>query len=49
MTERQFALLLNAIDDLPIVFPMDVVHLQQLENPTLLQAIQERGIVLWMK
>lgn len=46
MSDRQFALLWNAIDDLPIVFPLDVVHLQRLENTELMKAIHERGIAL---
>lgn len=46
MTSRTFAALWNALDDLPIIFPMDVVHLQSLSNPSLLQAIQKDGIKL---
>ncbi len=46
MTEREFALLWNAIDDLPIIFSFDVVHLQRLENEELIKAIKKNGISL---
>ena len=46
MTSQTFALLWNALDDLPIIFPMDVVHVQSLENKPLLEAIRSEGIVL---
>lgn len=49
MTDREFAQLWNAIDDLPIVFSMDVVHLQKLQNEALLQAIRMYGISLSIK
>ena len=46
MLNQTFALLWNALDDLPIIFSMDVVHLQSLKNTHLLQAIRKEGIVL---
>ena len=46
LSSRKFALLWNAIDDLPIIFPMDIVHLQALKNKQLLDAIQHDGIVI---
>lgn len=46
MSDHEFALLWNAIDDLPIIFPFDVVHIQRLENAELLNAIHERGVSL---
>ena len=46
MSDQAFALLWNALDDLPIIFSMDVVHTQALENQPLLQAIQSEGITL---
>ena len=49
MTDREFAQLWNAVDDLPIVFSMDVVHLQKLQNESLLQAIRMYGISLSIK
>ena len=49
MTDREFAQLWNAVDDLPIVFSMDVVHLQKLQNEALLQAIRMYGISLSIK
>ena len=46
MTDREFAQLWNAVDDLPIVFSMDVVHLQKLQNEALLQPIHNNGVSL---
>jgi predicted nucleotidyltransferase len=46
MSSQIFALLWNELDDLPIIFPMDVVHVQGLKNKQLLQAIQREGVVL---
>ena len=46
MSSQTFAVLWNALDDLPIIFPMDVVHVQSLKNKQLLQAIQREGVVL---
>src|SRR3990167_6400995 len=44
MTDSEFSKLWNAIDDLPIIFPLDVVHLQKLENEELLKSIRDNGI-----
>jgi len=46
MSGQTFALLWNALDDLPIIFSMDIVHIQALENQPLLQAIRKEGITL---
>ena len=46
LSDQKFALLWNALDDLPIVFPMDILHVQALKNKQLLHAIQYEGIVL---
>jgi len=46
MTEREFSLLWNAIDDLPIIFSFDIVHLQRLENEELIKAIKKNGVSL---
>ena len=46
MSSTQFSALWNALDELPIVYSLDIVHLQQLKNPTLLDAIKKDGIVI---
>ncbi len=49
MDEKVFAQLWNAVDDLPIIYPMDVVHLQSIENQQLLVEIERDGLVLWCR
>ena len=44
MSTQEFSQLWNALDDLPLIFKLDVVHLQTLQNPKLLQAIYKEGI-----
>lgn len=44
MTDKEFSALWNALDDLPIVFSLDSVHLQSLQNESLLRAIEEDGV-----
>ena len=44
MSSQEFSRLWNALDDLPLVFKLDVVHLQTLQNPQLLHAIHTEGI-----
>ena len=46
MSDQTFALLWNALDDLLIIFSMDVVHIQALKNQPLLQAIRNEGFTL---
>lgn len=46
MTAREFSNLWNTLDDLPIIYTMDVVHLQSLTNQALLNAITHDGIEL---
>lgn len=47
MDDKEFARLWNALDDLPIIYTMDIVHLQSLKNQRLLDAIHHDGRVLW--
>jgi proline iminopeptidase len=46
MSSKEFAQLWNALDDLPIIFPMDIVHLQSIKNELFLNAIRRDGIVI---
>lgn len=46
MSSQTFARLWNALDDLPIIFSMDIVHLQAIKNQVLIQAIQNEGVIL---
>jgi proline iminopeptidase len=43
MTERDFSRLWNALDDLPILFKLDVVQFEQVTNPALKQNILAHG------
>ena len=47
MDANEFSRLWNALDDLPIIYSMDIVHLQSLKNPSLLNAIHQDERVLW--
>lgn len=44
MTSREFSQVWNAIDDLPIIYTFDIVHLQTLTNNAFVSAIQREGI-----
>jgi predicted nucleotidyltransferase len=44
MTINEFSTLWNALDDLPLIFSLDIVHLQTLKNKHLIQAIHEDGV-----
>ena len=44
MTSIEFAKLWNDIDDLPVLYTFDVVHLQGLTNKDLITAINHDGI-----
>ena len=44
MTNKEFSKLWNELDDLPIIFSLDIVHLQSLQNESLLHAIHEDGV-----
>ena len=44
MTSREFSQLWNALDDLPIIYTLDIVHLQTLMNAPLLHAIHQDGV-----
>ena len=46
MTDSEFSQLWNQLDDLPIIFSLDIVHLQRLENQKLLDAIRDEGIYI---
>ncbi len=46
MSDREFSRLWNSLDDLPIIYTMDIVHLQSLKNELLLDAIRQEGRVI---
>lgn len=46
MSEKLFARLWNDLQDLPIVYKLDVLHLQKLNNKDLLQLIGKEGVNL---
>jgi len=43
MSERDFSLLWCALDDLPILFKLDVLHFEQVTNEKLKQSILREG------
>ncbi len=45
MTDRAFSNLWNQLDDLPIIYTLDIVHLQRLANNPLIHAIRKDGVV----
>ena len=47
MDSSTFSRLWNALDDLPIIYSMDIVHLQSLQNKPLRNAIQREGCIIW--
>ncbi|MFZ4077405.1 MAG: nucleotidyltransferase family protein [Legionellaceae bacterium] len=44
MSAHEFSQLWNTLDDLPLIFKLDVIHLQALSNPSLLDAIKKEGV-----
>ena len=48
MTDSDFSKLWNKLDDLPLIFSLDVVHLQTLQNKKLVHAINTEGISVAM-
>lgn len=46
MSDIEFSRLWNSLDDLPIIYTMDIVHLQSLKNEALLDAIRQEGHVI---
>lgn len=44
MSAHEFSQLWNTLDDLPLIFKLDVIHLQALTNPSLLHAIKIEGV-----
>ena len=44
MSEQEFSRLWNEIDALPIVFKIDLVHIQALGNGRLLENIRQHGL-----
>ena len=44
MSDSEFSKLWNALDDLPHIFSLDVVHLQTLQNERLLHAILKESV-----
>jgi len=49
MTSSEFAKIWNAIDDLPIIYTLDIIHLQSTTNPSLLSAIKSDGITIYSR
>ena len=47
MDNSEFARLWNDLDDLPIVFRLDVLHFERAGNPQLRQNILEKAVVLY--
>lgn len=47
MSDKEFSRLWNSLDDLPIIYTMDIVQLQSLKNEQLLDAIRQEGRVIW--
>jgi proline iminopeptidase len=47
MSDRQFALLWNALEDLPILFKLDVVQFEQVSNQALKASILANGKLLY--
>ena len=47
LTEQRFAALWNAIDDLPIVFKIDLLHWDRLSNQVLKEASSQQGIQIF--
>ena len=44
LTEQGFAALWNAVDDLPIVFKVDLLHWDRLSNQVLKEAASQQGL-----
>lgn len=44
LTDREFALLWNAVDDLPLAFKVDLLHYDRLSNAALRQKILVEGV-----
>lgn len=44
MTESAFTALWNEVDSLPLVFKVDCIHFEQLENAALKQKILDSGV-----
>jgi len=49
MTSSEFAKVWNAIDDLPIIYTLDIIHLQSTTNPSLLNAVNQDGKVVYSR
>lgn len=49
MTSSEFAKIWNAIDDLPIIYTLDIIHLQSTTNPSLLSAINRDGKIIYAR
>jgi predicted nucleotidyltransferase len=46
MSDREFSTLWNLLEDLPIIYSMDIINLQSINNLDLLNAIHNEGISL---
>jgi uncharacterized protein len=49
MTDSEFARLWNAIDDLPLVFKVDLLHWDRLANPRLKDKIPREGCLFYAR
>jgi proline iminopeptidase len=47
MSDNEFSRLWNALDDLPLIYKIDCLHLEKLQNPTLKENIYKQGIVFY--
>lgn len=47
MTDREFSMLWSALDDLPILFKLDVVHFERVGNTRLRANIANEGVELY--
>lgn len=44
LSEQEFLSLCHELEDLPIIFSIDCVHVEKLTRPTLIQKIQQEGV-----
>ena len=49
MTPQRFAELWSALEDLPLIFRLDVVHWDRLGNPRLKEEIRRQGKILYQR
>ena len=47
MNNSEFARLWNAVDELPLIYKIDCLHVQRLNNNALLDNIHKQGVVFY--